>query len=120
MAGNLEKRVYRDERTGQKRRWMTYRMAQKLLQLRPFAASNGLVARLLLEGMCARAGLPAPLWHREDRNSYLSALVAGDRGDRGRLISGFWKMYRQQHYAGVWGELEVLPAEPRQAHLEAF
>ena len=92
----------------------------RLLQLRPFTAGNGLVARLLLEGMYARAGLPAPLWQREDRSSYLSALVAGDRGDRGRLISGFWKMSRQQPYAGVRGELDVLPAEPRQAHLEAF
>ena len=32
MAGNLEKRVYRDERTGKKRRWMTYRLAQKWLE----------------------------------------------------------------------------------------
>ena len=34
MAGNLEKRVYRDERSGQKRRWMTYKMAQKWLDVR--------------------------------------------------------------------------------------
>ena len=34
MAGNLEKRVYRDERTGKKRRWMTYRMAQKWLEVK--------------------------------------------------------------------------------------
>ena len=92
----------------------------RLLQLHPFVAGNGLVARLVLEGMCARAGLPPPLWEREDRSSYLSALVAGDRGDRGRLISGFWKMYRRQHRTGVRGGLEALPAEPRQAHLEAF
>ena len=34
MAGNLEKRVYRDERSGQKRRWMAYKMAQKWLDVR--------------------------------------------------------------------------------------
>ncbi|MEC8948741.1 MAG: hypothetical protein VX837_01925, partial [Candidatus Thermoplasmatota archaeon] len=34
MAKNLEKRVYRDERSGQKRRWMTYKMAQKWLDVR--------------------------------------------------------------------------------------
>ena len=34
MAGSLEKRVYRDERTGRKRPWMTYKMAQKWLDVR--------------------------------------------------------------------------------------
>ena len=34
MASSLEKRVYRDERTGKKRRWMTYRMAQKWLEVK--------------------------------------------------------------------------------------
>ena len=34
MAKNLEKRVYRDERSGQKRRWMTYKMARKWLDVR--------------------------------------------------------------------------------------
>ena len=92
----------------------------RFLQLRPFEAGNGLVARLLLEGMLVRAGLPAPMWQREDRSRYLSALVAGDRGDRGRLISGFWKAYRQHHRSGVRGELAALKTEPRQAHLEAF
>ena len=89
-------------------------------QVRPFESGNGLVGRLILDGMLMRAGLSATKWKKEDRSAYLSGLVAGDRGDRTKLIGTFWKAYRNQHRPTVDGDKGALRISPRQAQLEAF
>ena len=35
--------------------------------------------RLIMDGMLIRAGLSTTKWSKDDRNAYLSGLVAGDR-----------------------------------------
>ena len=89
-------------------------------QVRPFESGNGLVGRLILDGMLMRAGLSPTKWKKEDRSTYLSGLVAGDRGDRTKLIGTFWKAYREQHRPTVDGDKDALRLSPRQAQLEAF
>ena len=89
-------------------------------QVRPFESGNGLVGRLILDGMLIRAGLSATAWQKEDRSIYLSGLVAGDRGDRTKLIKSFWKAYKRQHGPSVEGGKESMRLSPRQAQLEAF
>ena len=66
------------------------------------------------------AGLSTTKWSKDDRNAYLSGLVAGDRGDRTNLISNFWKAYKNQHQPSVDGGRESMRLEPRQSQLEAF
>ena len=89
-------------------------------QVRPFESGNGLIGRLIMDGMLIRSGLSATKWNKDDRNSYLSGLVAGDRGDRTNLISNFWKSYKNQHQPTVGGGREAMRLEPRQSQLEAF
>ena len=89
-------------------------------QVRPFESGNGLIGRLIMDGMLIRAGLSATKWIKDDRNTYLSGLVAGDRGDRTNLISNFWKSYKNQHQPSVDGGREAMRLEPRQSQLEAF
>lgn len=89
-------------------------------QLRPFDHGNGVVGRLLFDQLLDRTGLPPPCWRRGDRDRYLAALVAGDRGDKARLIGNIWELYRSHHRAGVAGELSALREEATQAHLEEF
>ena len=89
-------------------------------QVRPFESGNGLVGRLIMDGMLTRAGLSTTKWSKDDRNAYLSGLVAGDRGDRTNLISNFWKAYKNQHKPSVDGGRESMRLEPRQSQLEAF
>ena len=81
---------------------------------------NGLVGRLIMDGMLSRAGLSTTKWSKDERNAYLSGLVAGDRGDRTNLISNFWKAYKNQHQPSVDGGRESMRLEPRQSQLEAF
>ena len=89
-------------------------------QVRPFESGNGLVGRLILDGMLMRAGLSPTKWKKEDRSTYLSGLVAGDRGDRTKLIETFWKAYREQHRSTVDGDRGALRISPQQSQLEAF
>ncbi len=89
-------------------------------QVRPFESGNGLVGRLILDGMLMRGGLSPTKWKKEDRSTYLSGLVAGDRGDRTKLIGTFCKAYREQHRPTVDGDKGALRLSPRQAQLEAF
>ena len=89
-------------------------------QVRPFESGNGLVGRLILDGMLIRAGLSSTRWQKEDRSTYLSGLVAGDRGDRTKLIEIFWKAYKNQHRPSVEGGKESMRLSPRQSQLEAF
>ncbi len=89
-------------------------------QVRPFESGNGLVGRLILDGMLMRSGLSATKWMKEDRSVYLSGLVAGDRGDRTKLISKFWKAYHKQHRMSVDGDKNALKLSPQQSQLEAF
>ena len=89
-------------------------------QVRPFESGNGLVGRLILDGMLMRAGLSATKWKKEDRTAYLSGLVAGDRGDRTKLIETFCKAYRNQHRPTIDGDKGALRISPQQAQLEAF
>ena len=92
----------------------------RLQQVRPFESGNGLVGRLILDGMLIRAGLSATAWQKEDRSIYLSGLVAGDRGDRTKLIKSFWKAYKRQHGPSVEGGKDSMRLSPRQAQLQAF
>ena len=89
-------------------------------QVRPFESGNGLVGRLILDGMLIRAGLSSTRWQKEDRSTYLSGLVAGDRGDRTKLIEIFWKAYKNQHRPSVEGGKESMRLSPQQSQLEAF
>lgn len=89
-------------------------------QVRPFESGNGLVGRLILDGMLVRSGLSTTRWQKEDRSIYLSGLVAGDRGDRTKLIKIFWEAYRNQHRPSVEGGRDSMRLSPRQAQLEAF
>ncbi len=89
-------------------------------QVRPFESGNGLVGRLILDGMLMRAGLSPTKWKKEDRSAYLSGLVAGDRGDRTKLIETFWKTYHEQHRPTVDGDRGALRILPQQSQLEAF
>ena len=89
-------------------------------QVRPFQSGNCMVGRLILDGMLMRAGLSPTKWKKTDRSAYLSGLVAGDHGDRTKLIGTFWKAYREQHRPTVDGDKGALRISPRQAQLEAF
>ena len=89
-------------------------------QVRPFESGNGLVGRLILDGMLVRFGLSTTRWQKEDRSIYLSGLVAGDRGDRTKLIEIFWKAYKKQHRPSVEGGKDSMRLSPRQSQLEAF
>ena len=89
-------------------------------QVRPFETGNGLIGRLIMDGMLIRAGLSTTRWSKDDRNGYLSGLVAGDRGDRTNLISNFWNAYKNQHQPTVNGGREAMRLEPRQSQLEVF
>jgi len=89
-------------------------------QVRPFESGNGLVGRLILDGMLIRAGLSTTKWQKENRSDYLSGLVAGDRGDRTKLISAFWDSYCKHHKPTVDGSKDALHLSPRQSQLEAF
>ena len=89
-------------------------------QVKPFESGNGLVGRLILDGMLVRFGLSTTRWQKEDRSIYLSGLVAGDRGDRTKLIEIFWKAYKKQHRPSVEGGKDSLRLSPRQSQLEAF
>ena len=89
-------------------------------QVRPFETGNGLVGRLILDGMLLRAGLSTTKWQKENRSEYLSGLVAGDRGDRTNLIGSFWNSYCNQHKPTVDGSKDALHLSPRQSQLEAF
>ena len=70
--------------------------------------------------MLIRAGLSSTRWQKEDRSTYLSGLVAGDRGDRTKLIKIFWEAYKKQHGPSVEGGKESMRLSPRQSQLEAF
>jgi len=49
--------------------------------IRPFAAANGRVGRLLLDLLLLRRGWPPALLHQRERYRYLEALGRADRGD---------------------------------------
>ena len=91
----------------------------RLMQIKPFEKDNGIFGRLILDGMMRQGGFSSPNWKKTDKENYLAALVAGDRGDCKKLIDEFWGIYRKQHKVSIEGDISAL-SQRRQTRLEAF
>lgn len=91
----------------------------RLMQIKPFEKYNGIFGRLIFDGMLRQNGFSSPNWKKTDKDDYLAALVAGDRGDSKKLVDGFWNIYRKQHRASIEGDISAL-SQRRQTQLEAF
>lgn len=91
----------------------------RLMQIKPFEKYNGIFGRLMFDGMLRQHGFSSPNWKKIDKDDYLAALVAGDRGDSKKLVDGFWNIYRKQHRADIEGDISAL-SQRRQTQLGAF
>ncbi len=72
--------------------WLHHRFSQ----IHPFQDGNGRVSRALASLVLIRAGLFPLVVTRDDKNKYLDALEAGDKGDLKPLVDLFAALQRTQ------------------------
>jgi len=72
--------------------WLHHRFSQ----IHPFQDGNGRVCRALASLVLIQSGLFPLIVTRDEKNDYLDALEAADKGDLSKLVALFTKLQRQQ------------------------